>query len=121
MSLHIDKLALPLAVQRGVKLLDENITDWYKAIDTSSLDLNKHCNCVLGKLFRDYRTGLRHFETLLGKKQFNYYVDGPYHGFNIADVDCVNFSEVEEAFAILNTLWIQEIQKRKEIDNVDTR
>jgi hypothetical protein len=109
MLIPADKLSLEVAVRRGVKLLDENITDWYKAIDISSLALQNNCNCVLGKLFRDYRNGLQHFETLLGDQYFKY---GSYYGFTVPND--ITFSETDAAFDMLTALWSKEIKKRKD-------
>ena len=45
-------------VVAGAALLDESVPGWESKIDTSTLRLQSHTNCVLGQIFGDYTTGL---------------------------------------------------------------
>ena len=41
-------------VDRGAKRLDQRRPNWYKQIDTKTLDLSLGCQCVIGQIYGQY-------------------------------------------------------------------
>ena len=41
-------------VKRGADLLDEQLPDWYKRIDTAELQMERYDRCILGQTFKDW-------------------------------------------------------------------
>jgi hypothetical protein len=97
-----------IAAQKGAKLLDEHISDWYKAINVRSLDLNSNCNCVLGQLFKTYTDGLMHlqkFTAVMILLENNYFSFAVQHGFYSNNPPTLTHR--------LNAAWINEIRHRQ--------
>jgi len=83
-------------------MLDRLRPGWENAIVVESLDMDNICDCVLGQLYGSYCEGL----GALG-------LNGRYgctYGFNIFPT---RDSKIESTMEKLTTLWVAEINKRR--------
>lgn len=87
-------------VQRGARLLDEKVPEWFNKIDIETLNIASCLKCVLGQLF-----GYFSDESLnrLGLTLYSH--DDIEHGFLSQD----GFNKT------ITLLWIEEIKQRRMI------
>lgn len=100
------------AVRRGIKLLNQQVPNWWQAVRLDSLDMMSADRCVLGQLatahdwdrssFNPYGTGATRLGLTMGE-------DCRRYGF-----DTLEFGSTPE-YRWLTERWRQEIQKRQSV------
>lgn len=89
--------------RRGVQLFDQKKPGWGQRIDLGKLSMESFCDCAIGQMFHNYSEGL----IALGLEYRNYEeID---YGFELPR-DCL---EREEGWALLDSIWKEEITKRR--------
>lgn len=101
-------------VQRGAALLDEKWPTWAQDINLSMLDIESGTRCVTAQ-FAQRKLGRTYWWEALDHLGLTEGEDGSYitHGFNAeSQVDVSEYAQ-DEAYATLNALWRDLIQKRR--------
>lgn len=91
-------------VREGATLLDEMVPDWFRRIDTDTLNLNDGFMCVLGQVGGDWIQGL----GMVGVRMADAFV----YGFHVRHIDHGTVTEAERMFDLLRDYWYDEIEKR---------
>ena len=52
---------LPMTVHVGAEFLDIHKPGWANLIDLAKFDIRSPNTCILGQLYGDYGTGMKHF------------------------------------------------------------
>lgn len=98
-------------VKRGAELLDRERPGWAREIDVHRLEVNSHCNCVLGQVYGTFLSGCfalgTHEEAENG---FLVTFRSPDFGFSLWGSETANGRMA--AYAELDRLWIAEIRAR---------
>lgn len=90
-------------VARGALLMDEIFPDWYKHVDTKTLDISSISACVLSQVFGGYITALEAIDGHRGDwMDVDQQVD---HGFDGDDI---------RELLDLTNLWILQILERRQ-------
>lgn len=92
-------------VEKGAKLLDGKIPDWFKEIDTGVLHIGSLFDCIMGQLACKRHSSFARLTIDFGLEHCS---DDVAHGF---DADAALY-EHDEQIAQLNTAWKAEIGKR---------
>jgi hypothetical protein len=93
-------------VERGMKFLDERISNWTDAIDIDRLRLSSCSRCVLGQLFKDFHYGIDHLDISSTARSL---------GFNVKQGI---YADEQRIYKDLTKAWIAALKKRKEEQNV---
>jgi len=93
-------------VKAGIELLDTELSDWYRDIDTDTLTMNSGCNCILGQMYGDYIEGSEYLYSKYNTDKedipiLEYMIN---HGF-----EGTHWSE----YGILQRYWTSEVEKRE--------
>lgn len=88
-------------VDRGARMLDEEIPDWPTRIDPQHLAMNDVHHCVLGQLFMERFRELRKYEIKVGATDWE--VGAPYY-LGVRTLLDRDYEEVEAHGFTLNTL-----------------
>lgn len=88
-------------VERGIKLLDEKIPDWFNKIDVETLNMSDSSKCIIGQLLASYDNYYH-----LGIKDFG---GTCWYGFNSYTYMVAYSNEWKE----LDKEWINQINQRR--------
>lgn len=92
--------SLKQRVTKGAKFLDKKYPEWWKEINTASLNLGSCLHCVLGQLYGYYGKGTQALNITFRAPDLGFCTDS---GF-----DCI------QKHKELTKFWIEEVQKRKD-------
>ncbi len=112
-------------VERGAKLLDSVDTDWFNAIDISSLNLHDPWQCICGQLFvgkigqkytvngsqREYESGFDYASKNIYAIMDDESMGGDY-GFNFKGTFIHAFGSGWSEWEYLAQEWAMQIEKR---------
>lgn len=109
--------------KRGAKLLDRSHVDWFREIDSATLDIANSRKCVLGQLYGTYIQGLNILDNemwlIYRNRDLENPVDGPkafsmatWFGFDVFPYDSIIVTDLTSA-------WLIEVSaRRKKFDRV---
>ncbi len=103
-----------VAVQRGMRLLDEQCPGWSGRVDLAMLDLGEPCNCVLGQEFGNYEDGEAAL-ALNAEARVAYGFDMVAYGF---DIDADTATSLSAEYGLLTQAWQRAIRTRLEAERV---
>lgn len=114
-------------VNRGAKILDKFVPDWFRDIASDSLAMESCDKCVLGQLHGDYLAGYQSLRMLLPD---GFMFSSAEHGFTLLaaeqrlddeEIDLVRQNHdfcperIKFRFNVLADLWRDEVRKRLEV------
>lgn len=89
-------------VETGAQLLDLHKPDWYRAVDTRTLDMQSVDCCILGQCFESYSYGKKALGIQLGEGS----------GFALNSLKSTTHYERRMEWKELRNLWIEEVEVR---------
>lgn len=95
-------------VSEGLRVLDANDPNWFRAINLDTLDMASMRMCVLGQTFGFYSDGMA---ELFGPYSFE---RGEDYGFEITKDENDDFDGGSNPYDALQSYWIPEIAARQE-------
>lgn len=103
-------------VQRGAEYLDGIDPDWYRRVDSETLELGDGEHCILGQLHGEFRLGLGRSDLISMSSAPRTSLSPVAYGFKC--VDSVPEAWQAYDYELLNEAWRQAVQARQEADSV---
>lgn len=103
-------------VQRGAEYLDRVDPEWYRRVDSETLELDDGRRCVLGQLHGEFRLGLGRSRLISLSSAPRASLSPVSYGFKCVD----NVPEDWQAYdyELLNQAWRQAVRSRQDADPI---
>ena len=103
-------------VQRGAEYLDDVDPEWYRHVDSETLELDDGRHCVLGQLHGEFRLGLGRSHLITMSSAPRASLSPVAYGFKCVE----NVPEEWQAYdyELLNEAWKEAVRTRQDADAV---
>lgn len=101
-------------VQRGATYLDEVDPDWYRRVDSDTLELEDGKHCILGQLHGEFRLGLGRSHLITMSSAPRTSLSPVNYGFKC--VEGVSDEWQARDYKLLNAAWKEAVRSRQEVD-----
>ncbi len=101
-------------VQRGAEYLDGVDPEWYRRVDSETLELESGRHCILGQLHGEFRLGLGRSDLITMSSAPRASLSPVAYGFKCVE----NVPEAWKAYDydLLNEAWRQAVRSRQDAD-----
>lgn len=101
-------------VDRGATYLDEVDPEWYRRVDSDTLELGDGQHCILGQLHGEFRLGLGRSHLITMSSAPRASLSPVHYGFKC--VEGVSDEWQARDYDLLNAAWKDAVQRRQDAD-----